>query len=697
MKEDIEEMEDIALKRTTLKWDDYTKYLMQAIEESNFMKRAEDKPMQTSPNSLEKHITSRAIHVKVAAEIAKEIAEGLGLNADYIYTGMLMHDAGHPFAAHDGEEIFTGIAELYNVEYYHHNAKGIETITSENICEKAINKIPNIERMPTLKKELEEEFYYFLDVVISHDGEASQNEMNATPKEYDNIKEAVLTKLRLSNSQNDYKFIAQTIEGRIAKYADVIAYLSSDIQDRFRLGIQKNFDSDYLEFLGEIFADDSIEKREDKIEIAKNIIEKIKEEKLMQLVKDASAEENKEIIKEANELVKEIYSSVDDYENLTYEKQRKQAEKIMEDYAERYKNQHNYGDLSNRDKKNLNANITKIKEFARNKLKMRSSVIEEITSRVRKKMIQDLIINSKSQGDLAFSSHMKDLFFRAKSLNYKYISDTKWDYLAEKLPVATYKLVGMVALALKRTGVIEDKFYDPVMRKYVEDKDALKYLETLGDVDDKKRDEHKKKYGIRVIKRGSKFSSQGKRGRNVAKQELCNAAYHNVLDSGELFAIQYQNAYYAVENQIMSKVKNAIGKLPEKEKQARKTGVNFYDNKVSEQEEKIKEEFVEKYGDIENATQEQLEEWVKEFAKPMIEQGRINMENKMAIQTAINYISGMGDATILRYLEECGFLDPEIVKNSVRRNDGKDLNKKYNMTVPSVESKEEIVGSNEGR
>lgn len=693
MEEDTKKKEDISLKRTKLEWDNYIKYLIQAIEESNFMKRAEDKPMQTSPNSLEAHITSRAIHVKVAAEIAKEIAEELGLNADYIYAGMLMHDAGHPFAAHDGEELFTGIAEITNVEYYHHNAKGIETIMSENICEKAINKIPNIENRPELRKKLEEEFYYFLDVVISHDGEASASEMNSKPKEYPDIKTAVIKKLRLSNSQNDYKFIAQTVEGRIAKYADVIAYLSSDIQDRFRLGIQKDFDEDYLEFLGEILSNDYVKAREEKIEIAKNIIEEIKEEKLMQLVKDAKAEENKEIINEANKLVEEIYSKVNNYENLTYEKQKELAEEVMEAYGERYKNEHDYEKMSNRNKKFLNTDITKIKEFARNKLKMRSSVIEEITSRVRKKLIQDLIIQSKAQGDLSFSSNMKKLFFKAKELNYRYIPDTKWDYLAEKLPVATYKLVGMVALALKRTGAIEDKFYDPVMRKYVKDAEALEYLETVENVDDKIRDEHKKKYGIRVIKRGSKFSSQGKREKNVAKQELCNAAYHNILDSGELFAIQYQNTYYAVENQIMSKIKNALGKLPEKEKKARKTDIDFFDNKVLKEEEKIKEEFTKKYGNTENTTEEQI----KEFAKPMIERARKRIEGKMAVQMAINYISGMGDNAILRHLEECGFISPEILETSVRRNDGRDLNKKYNMSVHNDKNEEAIDESKEER
>jgi len=558
-------MTDISAQKTILEWDNYIKYLIEAIEESNFMKRAEDKGMQTPKNELEAHVTSRAMHVRAAARIAARIAESLGLNADYIHAGMLMHDAGHPFTAHDGEEIFTGIGEEYNVEYYHHNAKGVEVVISENICEKAINKIPNIKNKPELRKKLEEEFYYFLDVIISHDGEAGTKEMNAKPKEYPDMKTAVFEKLRLSNATNDYKFIAQTIEGRIAKYADVIAYLSSDILDRFRLGIQKDFDEDYLEFLGDILSNDFAETREEKIEIAKNIIEEIKEDKLMQLVSDARAIENKEIIEIANEIIAEIYEKVENYENLTYIEQGEKAEQIAEEYIKKYHKEHFSENMTDEEKKFLSADITKIREFTRKKLRLRSAVIEEVTSRVRETLIQDLLKESKAKGDLGFSNNMKRLFFRAKELNYKYVPETKLDYLREKLPVATHKLVHMVALALRKTGAIEDKFYDKSMRKHVKDEGARKYLKTLGYIDDEEQDRYRKKYGIRGIKRSttSKFTSEGgRRGKAVAMQELCNSAYHHVLDSGELFAIQYENTYYAVENQVIAKVKNAIGKLP---------------------------------------------------------------------------------------------------------------------------------------
>ena len=246
------------MKKTELAWDGYYNYLIEAMHESKFWKRAELKPMSTPKTNYEAHVSTRASHMQEAADIVKRLAEGLGLNGEFAYAGMLGHDAGHPFSAHEGEEIFTYLGELYNTQYFHHNAKGIEIILSEDICGNAISKIPNIEENPELRKKLEEDFYYILDMVISHDGEASAKDMAKKETQYDNIKEAVLDKMNKSNAQNDYKFVAQTSEGKLAKYADVIAYLASDMQDAFRLGIIEDFSDKYLELFGQMYSSKEI-------------------------------------------------------------------------------------------------------------------------------------------------------------------------------------------------------------------------------------------------------------------------------------------------------------------------------------------------------------------------------------------------------------------------------------------------------
>ena len=95
------------MQKTKLAWDPYMDYLIDTINGSKFMKRAEDKPMSTPKAAEETHVTTRAVHLRQAADISRRLAKELGLNENYAYVGMLMHDAGHPFSAHEGEEIFT--------------------------------------------------------------------------------------------------------------------------------------------------------------------------------------------------------------------------------------------------------------------------------------------------------------------------------------------------------------------------------------------------------------------------------------------------------------------------------------------------------------------------------------------------------------------------------------------------------------
>lgn len=689
--EEQNERVNIADQKTKLVWDGYIDYLIEAIEESHFMKRAECKPMQTEKDDLEAHVSSRASHVRNAALIAKRIAKALGLNYKYIYAAMLMHDAGHPFSAHKGEEIFQGIGELYNTEYFHHNAKGVQVVISENICEKAISKIPNISMRPDLRKKLEEEFYYFLDVIVSHDGEAGAAELGDEPVEYPDIKTAVNTKVQLSNSTNNFKFIAQTVEGRIAKYADVIAYLTSDVQDRFRIGTQKNFDDDYLEFIGEILAKDFAKTREEKIEIADNIIDNIKETKLRELVQDAKELENLGMLEYANEIISVIQNKGIDYETET-----DKANEVLEEYVSMYREKHEHANMSQADMKFLNSDLQKVREFVGKKLRIRTSVVEDITSRIQEALINDLLKESEAKGKLGFSDDFRDLFFRAKKLNYRHVFETAWDYQREALPSATFKLVHMVALCLRKTGAIANKFYDRAVRKYIKDEEALKYLNTLGYTDDREYQEYKKKHNIRDIKsHNNKYTSQGGRTKGQARNELFESVYDYVQNSGQSFAMRYENTFKAVEHQIISKVKNALGRLPEAEVKKRKTYIDIFDNLIAKEEEIIRKQIIKKFSKprkkitIDEITDEQM----MEFASELIERERSKMEGKMAVQYAIDFLSGMTDKAIQKTAVQIGVLDEEELSNS-KRGVREDEKNKYNTSVKQTPT---APGDSEGR
>ena len=646
-------------KKTKLTWDDYMDYLIEAINESNFMKRSETKPMATPKDDLESHLTSRATHERNAADIAKRIAKGLGINHQYAYTGMLMHDAGHPFSAHEGEEMFTQIGEIYNVQFFHHNAKGVEVIKSENICEKAISKIPNIQNNPELEKKLKEEFPYFLDIVVSHDGEANADDMNKKEKKYEDMKIAVRSKVTNATAKNQYKCIAQTTEGKIAKFADVIAYLATDIRDGFRLGIYKDFPDEYLELFGEMFANDYVETKQEKIQLARGIIDKIKDEKLRELVQDAKEEENIEIIKTATDITRELSEK-----GINFETEEEEVKKTIRQHILKYRKERNYAKLPDEEKAFIDSDTQKIIEFTGKKLRVRSAVVAEVTSRMQEFFINDLLKNSKNSGILQFSPTGNKLFFRAKKLNYQtYVPATKWIYQKDVQPKAAHALVDICARSLIETGAIANKFYDRAIRKYVDDKEALRYLSTKYRKPETYQ-EQKRKYNIRDVKTSQKrYTSSSRVSETASKKELFGNVYEFVQNEGESFAIKYMNTFRAIETQIRMKAEKALD--PNYKLSTETEPHNFEEfckAEVDKDIRKIRERFEIEFSESENVTPEQQERVIKD----LIDEERGKMEEKMAIQLSIDYLSGMTDRGFNELAVRTGFMKKEDLSDKDR-------------------------------
>ena len=578
------------MQRTNLEWDKYIEYLIDAINSSKFMKRAENKPMSTPKADWESHISTRSMHLRESADIIKRLAKGLGLNEDFAYAAMLMHDAGHPFSAHEGEEIFTYIGELYDTQFFHHNAKGIEIILTEDICGKAIAKIPNIDAKPDLRKKLQDEFYYFLDIIISHDGEASKKDMEKPEKHYDSIQEAIYRKLISSNAENNYKFIAQTPEGKLAKYADVIAYLSSDMQDAFRLGIIKDFSDDYLELFGEMLSDKFPgPTREEKIEQGKEIIRQIKMKNLTDTSNEILKEKDKDIQKainsfwnKVNENKLDFYSSDFDELNSIMEEIKKQfkEQKEKEYWEQKGKKQNDqleeqilkkieqgetlseeeedYAEFLNR----RNAKAEKIEDFATKLIKVRTTAAYEVTSKMREFFIDDVIRNSQGEETPRFSPAASRLFFRAKELNYKeFVQYTNWDYQTTELPEAARQLVNKVAISLVKSGAIRNGFYNDSIREYIKDPEALKYMKTRY-----RREEdytsYRKEHGMGSLKAKAKPSSERFTGTREEYElmKLYGKVYHNVENQDIVFAIRYENTYHAVKHRVKERINTALSK-----------------------------------------------------------------------------------------------------------------------------------------
>lgn len=751
----------VRMKKTELTWDKYMDYLIETIDESKFMRRAETKPMSTPKTASESHVTSRATHSKIAANIAKRLADGLDLNGEYIYAGMLMHDAGHPFSAHEGEEIFNKFGKRKNCGFFHHNAKGVEVIRAEGIRDKAISKIPNINENPELREQLETEFDYFLDVIISHDGEATRGERNRKETQYPSMHDAVKDKLKRANSFNDYKFVAQTPEGKLAKMADVIAYLATDIQDGFRIGIIEDFDDDYLALLGEVLTT-GYSTREGYITCAKNKIKEVKESKLRELKSEMKKPENEAILANANEIIKRAEQQGVNVTSMRDEELQK-IDAIMEQKIQEIKDKSE--GMSEEEKQFMYADIEKLKEFVGKMLSVNSSVVQEITSRMQEYFINDIVTETRAKteekektilelreklalnpGDKELRKQLEDeekdtpvnpkfsykaekLFDNIKNLNYKKIVQyTKWDYQIEQQPEAAKELVTIAAKALKETGAIRNKFYDRAIRREVES-EALQYMR-VKTVDESQYEKNKEKYGIRAIKRaktpenGEKYTAKGKQASENRKHQLCREVYNNVQKEGDNFAVKFNNVFAAIPKTVEMVVDEAISydePFTRRVNATRNIIKAEYDGKIEKLDDPDKQErlalllvgrgickpnqtadtikqamrsygYLERYEEEENrknqsklleqyGTIEEVKKHRDEIIQERIEQARNNMEEKMAYQLAIDYISGMTDRSFNDLAIRTGYMsydDLDTKRGTTRSSSVVDLIAKNN-------------------
>lgn len=751
----------VRMKKTELTWDKYMDYLIETIDESKFMRRAETKPTSTPKAASESHVTSRATHSKIAANIAKRLADGLDLNGEYIYAGMLMHDAGHPFSAHEGEEIFNKFGKRKNCGFFHHNAKGVEVIRAEGIRDKAISKIPNINENPELREQLETEFDYFLDVIISHDGEATRGERNRKETQYPSMHDAVKDKLKRANSFNDYKFVAQTPEGKLAKMADVIAYLATDIQDGFRIGIIEDFDDDYLALLGEVLTT-GYSTREGYITCAKNKIKEVKESKLRELKSEMKKPENEAILANANEIIKRAEQQGVNVTSMRDEELQK-IDAIMEQKIQEIKDKSE--GMSEEEKQFMYADIEKLKEFVGKMLSVNSSVVQEITSRMQEYFINDIVTETRAKteekektilelreklalnpGDKELRKQLEDeekdtpvnpkfsykaekLFDNIKNLNYKKIVQyTKWDYQIEQQPEAAKELVTIAAKALKETGAIRNKFYDIAIRREVES-EALQYMR-VKTVDESQYEKNKEKYGIRAIKRaktpenGEKYTAKGKQASENRKHQLCREVYNNVQKEGDNFAVKFNNVFAAIPKTVEMVVDEAISydePFTRRVNATRNIIKAEYDGKIEKLDDPDKQErlalllvgrgickpnqtadtikqamrsygYLERYEEEENrknqsklleqyGTIEEVKKHRDEIIQERIEQARNNMEEKMAYQLAIDYISGMTDRSFNDLAIRTGYMsydDLDTKRGTTRSSSVVDLIAKNN-------------------
>ncbi len=147
------------------------------------------------------HYRTRLTHTLEVAQVARTIGVGIGLNQDLIEAIALGHDLGHVAFAHNGEEVLNEFLE----GGFKHNLQSVRVVKTLEKNGAGLNLTHEV-----------------IDGILNHSG--------------------------LGNGSND----AKTLEGRVVKYSDKIAYLNHDIDDSIRAGLLKESDlpKGIIEILG---------------------------------------------------------------------------------------------------------------------------------------------------------------------------------------------------------------------------------------------------------------------------------------------------------------------------------------------------------------------------------------------------------------------------------------------------------------
>lgn len=687
-------------------FDGYVNELKAVIDERlKFTKRAEGKPMATIEDPDNPHTTNRGEHMRQAAIEALKIAQGLGLNETVTYIGMLIHDAGQPFGAHAGERTMSIIGEILCTGFFHHNAKGVDVALSEDIIQKFIDAVPEAKNDEKLQQKLKDEAWYFLEIIVGHDGESTSKDnakYSKSDKKYKNIKEAILDKVAKANRTDQYKCSVETLEAQISKPADILAYLKSDILTGFSKEILKDLSDDYLEILGKLMCEtkeeteeidskksqeNSEEIRNTRINKAKKLITTIKKEKLRETKNDIYNEGSQEVLKQLDIIIRELESN-----GIELSDTGKYDQNLKNQIIEKIKKE--FKDTKIKEGQNPNvviSQINKLDDYIKKMELTRKRVVEELMTKMQDTLRNDYIETTldnwkdldkredltdeeryklKKQG-MKFSDKVNNIIYGKngiKEINYReYVQYSRKVYQTNSLPKGVFKLVNNCSKSLVKTGLIRNKFYDPDVINKIENKEILKLMHKQ-DIEEEKNNQYKKEIGIireeksRIKKVRELIGTRlySKRSlRKIRENKLYRQIYRHAQGQEERFARTCEDVYFAIPYTVRSMVEKAVRAdykenqyLPEEEKA-----------KVYEIRKELAKNFGE-YGGI-AITKDNLENYINE----RIEKERNQLEYKVATQICIDYIAGKTNEGIKDLISKLGIVSKKELDREDKLNE----------------------------
>lgn len=418
------------------------------LSESKGTLSSAGKSMMSTIGDDDGNLTNRSTHMAQVAKIAKRIARKLGLNVELAEAIGMNHDIGHTFNGHTGERILNSIANFKDCGYITHNAMGVYLLERENIIENVWKRLDaSDDDIPLKEKEEAAKFIrYMMDGILCHNGEGTEGRITYDPeKTLEQMEEE--TKKCFTIKGYDKQIISASLEGSIIRYADIIAYLRTDILDGFRMKTKNGekvfpkFNEQYYQIIGTALA-----KRYKNFELL-NVEDKII---LKQYTLRQEISELEKKLEELNAPLKKA-DTLEEIE-LPWEEIAEKQKELEQKNEELKKLEEKNNKLEDIKHKMAEAYISTIPQ---NKVK------DEVTKMIQDTFINDLIENSRDKKYITMSPLIRRAFFKLRDLNGTYIvPSTRRKFESEKLPNKIEALTEDLAEKLISTGLLRTRIFE---------------------------------------------------------------------------------------------------------------------------------------------------------------------------------------------------------------------------------------------
>lgn len=614
--------------RRELTIDEYMKKINTVMNQLKVIRRNSDKPMMTARTKIflslgkkthsEAHLTTRGIHQEQVEKLAEEIAEDIGLNVGLAGTGARHHDDGHTSSGHAGERMAATIGILSNCGYIVHNALSADILISEGVIPKILQAIERKEGTLTeeRKEQIIDEIWNILDIPISHNGEGKDRVIYFNPKK---TREQIIEDKNRCYTEKGYdkKIVPGSKEAALVVFADRICYVRTDILDGVNLGILKEFNEKYLQYIGILAAKRN--KNDKLIMMADDVF--AKEEQIENEIKQYLDLEKTEKIDLKKMDIVQVKKILDSYSQ-------EERKIILEKFREYKKNK---------------ADVRKILEAS---AKYGQAYVAEIPIEKRAEMVADMIKDvtaedlkqySRGKDYIGLSPAVAKAFFGIRSENLEQIVKyTRRKYERELLPKAELKVHEDLKNALLDTGII---------RQYLQEKNGEEVTPRT-----ESEEKTKKKFGLKESELTLKSRAKTIDGKHTATTKLKEKAKyrkkyrferkicHNFMKmykyTPERLEEIYKNALKAVEDITRVEVEIATGKTVLTEDDI------LYEERMKKVE-PIAKDIVKKYPKGFSKEEE------KNYVASLADIRRNDKEEIFASAVALEYVAGMADSTLL--------------------------------------------------